>query len=106
MSKSPIDELLISPPTQPDNPAWSPVAHAMDDLVRRAAYHGLMPGLTGGLTDADRERHKRQRQACIDGAKKVAADGGWTLTVSIEAQVRNWEQVTERAYKKWCDAEC
>jgi hypothetical protein len=101
---SPIEKLLISPPTQPDNPAWSHVAHAMDDLVRRAAWHSLTLGFRGGQTEADRERHLRQRQACIDGAKKIAADNGWTLAMSIEAQVELCEKITERAHKEWCDA--
>jgi hypothetical protein len=37
-------------------------------------------------------------------ATKIAADGGWTLTTSIKAQVQLCEEITERAYKEWCDA--
>ncbi len=78
---NPIDKLLISPPAQPDDHAWSAYAHAHDDLVRRAAYHGLMGD-------------KRQRQMCIDGAKKLAEV--WGPGYSSEQHVRIWEEATER----------
>ena len=98
---NPIKKLLISPPWQPGDPSWSAEAHAVDDLMRRAAYHGLLLGLFGG-TDADRERDQRQRQACIDGAKRIAAEQGWQ-DYDVESHVKTWEQVTERAHKEWCD---
>ena len=105
MAKSPIDELLISPPTQPDNPAWSPVAHAMDDLVRRAAWHSLTLSYSGGQIDADRERHERQRQACIDGAKKIATDGGWMLATSLSGAFK-FGRATPKLRFAMCDSAC
>jgi hypothetical protein len=100
MSRSPIEQLLISPPWQPDDPAWSPQAHAVDDLMRRAAYYGLMYFFS--RTEAQRERDEAQRQACIDGAKRIAGDRGWR-DYNVELHVSTCERITERAYKKWCE---
>ncbi len=102
LASSPIRELLISPPGDRENPAWSQSAHSMDDRVRRAAYHGLVLGLFSH-TPESRARHERQRQACIDGAKQLAAEHGWHLATSIEQQVSLWEQITEKAHKRWCE---
>ena len=99
-SRSPIEQLLISPPWRPDDPAWSPQAHAVDDLMRRAAYYGLMSFF--GRTEAQRDRDEAQRQACIDGAKRIAAEQGWR-NYNVEYHVRTWEEVTEHAYKEWCE---
>ena len=102
LASSPIRKLLISPPGDRDDPAWSQSAHSMDDRVRRAAYHGLVLGFFSH-TPESRARHERQRQACIDGAKKIATEHGWQLGTSIEDQVRVWEEITEKAYKEWCE---
>jgi hypothetical protein len=99
---SPIRQLLISPPARPDDPAWSQAAHSMDDRVRRAAYHGLVLGLFSH-TPESRERHERQRQAYIDGAKQIATEHGYQLGASIESQVSLIERTTERAYEEWCE---
>jgi hypothetical protein len=96
-SRSPIEQLLISPPGRPDDPAWSAQAHAVDDLMRRAAYYGLLSFF--GRTDVPRDRDEAQRQACIDGAKRIAAV--WP-DYNVEYHVRTWEEVTEHAYKEWC----
>ena len=97
-SRSPIEQLLISPPGQPDDPTWSAQAHAVDDLMRRAAYYGLMSFF--GRTDVQRDRDEAQRQACIDGAKRIAAAWG---DYNVEYHVRIWEETTEHAYKEWCE---
>lgn len=65
--------------------------------MRRAAYYGLMIGWSGG----DHERDKQQRQACIDGAKRIAAEQGWQ-NYDVEFHVKNIEAATESAHKEWC----
>jgi|NGEPerStandDraft_6_1074524.scaffolds.fasta_scaffold116998_2 hypothetical protein len=65
--------------------------------MRRAAYYGLMSFF--GRTDVPRDRDEAQRQACIDGAKRIAAV--WP-DYNVEYHVRTWEEVTEHAYKEWC----
>jgi len=97
-SKSPIEQLLTSPPWQPDNPAWSAQAHAVDDLMRRAAYYGLMGFFS--RTEAQCDHDEAQRRACIDGAKRIAA--AWH-DYNVEYHVSTWEEITEHAYKKWCE---
>ncbi|MGP8267303.1 MAG: hypothetical protein ACLQOQ_15195 [Beijerinckiaceae bacterium] len=74
-----VEKLLLSGPGRPDDPAWSAVWHAYDDLARRAAYYGLM---------GDHE----QRQACIDAAKRLAGDA--QPAMPIEGQVSLWEEIT------------
>lgn len=99
-NRSPIERLLISPPWQPDHPAWLAQAHACDDLMRRAAYYGLMRMF--GRTEAQREHDEKQRQACIDGAKRIAAEQGWQ-DYNVELHVKTWEEITAREHREWCE---
>ncbi len=92
--KNPIGDLLISTAGHPDDPAWSPQAHVVDDLMRRAAYFGLMGRLGGYDVDIP-------RQACIEAAKKIAAEQ-WT-DYNVEFHVKMWEETTESAFKEWCE---
>lgn len=87
---TPIDKLLFPLPGEPDSDAWSAPCLAMDNLVRAAAHYGLKAA-----------ELERKRQACIDAANAIARDGGYApLAISIEAQVENWERLTDDAMHK------